>query len=175
MFREMIDKLEWGLEKVTGLLCIVLLLCLFVEVLNRYIFFTSWPEIQYIIPFCFLWMCMFGAAIAVRRGQHFEVDFLRKVFHGNAREAHRILMLLAVIASGLVIVWSSVSFVELGMLKKNPATGIRMIYIYASILVGGGLIALMAFERLINGRGDDTDHIAEIDVALAEIREEGKS
>ena len=154
MFRRLVDNLEFWLEKAAGTLCVALLLCLFVEVMNRYVFFVSWPEIQFAIPFCFLWMCMFGAAVAARRGRHFEVDLLQKMFRGRAREAHRVLMSLTAAAAGVLIFWSSIKFVQLGMLKKSPATGIRMIYIYSSILVGGGLIAVMAVERALYG-GDN--------------------
>jgi TRAP-type C4-dicarboxylate transport system permease small subunit len=171
MFRRFIDTLDWLLERIVGLLCIVLLVCLFVEVMNRYIFFVSWPEIQFIVPFCFLLMCMLGAAIAARKGQHFEVDLLHKQFHGRAREAHHGVMMLTVIAGGLIIAWSSNAFVDLGLLKKNPATGIRLIDIYTSLLLGGGLIALFGVERLLNGQSDSHDHNAELESALHEIDE----
>lgn len=131
-----------------GTMCLVLLGCLFMEVLNRYVFFTSWRPIQYIIPFCFVWMCMIGSALAVRRGQHFEVDLLSKLFTGRARRIHRAIIVLSVIAGGVLILWSSLSFVELGLLKRNAATGYRMVYIYLSLLIGGGLIALMGLEQL---------------------------
>ena len=62
MLHKVVDKIEWGLEKSAALMCIVLLVCLFIEVLTRYVFFTSIPEIQYIVPFCFLWMVMFASA-----------------------------------------------------------------------------------------------------------------
>ncbi|OED49826.1 hypothetical protein AB838_04970 [Rhodobacteraceae bacterium (ex Bugula neritina AB1)] len=138
-------------------MCLVLLVCLFTEVLTRYLFFTSIPEIQYIAPFCFLWMVMFASAIAVRRGSHFEVDLVHKKLRGAAQRFHRYAMLLTVVAGGLIIAWSSITFVELGLLKKNPATGVRMIYIYASLLVGGVLIALMALEQLFENPDDDPD------------------
>jgi TRAP-type C4-dicarboxylate transport system permease small subunit len=170
MLKAIVDRLEWGLEKCTALLCLVLLICLFTEVLLRYVFFTSIPEIQFIIPFCFLWMVMFASAIAVRRGQHFEVDLIQKKLRGRAQKLHRAAMLLAVLAGGLIIAWSSISFVELGLLKKNPATGIRMIYIYASILIGGLLIALMALEQLFADHGDTPDNIeALLDVNKADL------
>jgi TRAP-type C4-dicarboxylate transport system permease small subunit len=150
MLKSIVDRLEWGLEKSAALMCLVLLACLFVEVLTRYVFFTSIPEIQYIVPFCFLWMVMFGTAIAVRKGTHFEVDFIQKLLGGRAQKFHRYAMLMIVAIGGLIIAWSSISFVELGLLKKNPSTGIRMIYIYASLLIGGLLIALMALEQLFS-------------------------
>ncbi|WP_417260713.1 TRAP transporter small permease [Celeribacter sp.] len=150
MLKSIVDRLEWGLEKSAALMCLVLLACLFVEVLTRYVFFTSIPEIQYIVPFCFLWMVMFGTAIAVRKGTHFEVDLIQKLLWGRAKTFHRYAMLMIVAIGGLIIAWSSINFVELGLLKKNPSTGIRMIYIYASLLIGGLLIALMALEQLFS-------------------------
>lgn len=149
MLHTLVDKIEWILEKVVGILCLTLLLCLFVEVVNRYLFGGSWRPIQYIIPFCFLWMCMLGSAIAVRRGQHFEVDLLSKLFSGKGVRMHKAAMMCVVFAAGIVIVWSSIGFVQLGLLKKSPATGVKMVYIYASLLVGGGLISLMALDRFV--------------------------
>lgn len=174
MMRMFMDNLQWTLERIVGLLCIVLLVCLFVEVMNRYIFFVSWPEIQFIIPFCFLWMCMFASAIAVRNGQHFEVDLLQQLLPGRARELHRVAMILTVIAGGVVIAWSSIAFVELGLLKKNPATGIRMIYIYTSLLIGGALIALFGIDRLLAGADDGTGRDAGIEAALHDVEESRK-
>ena len=143
------DYLEKALRLAMGVLCIVLLLCLFVEVLNRYIFFVSWPIIQFIVPFCFLWMCMFGAAIAVRRGQHFEVDLVAKLLPGRAHQIHRALMLLLVMLGAGIVIWSSIPFLEMGLLRRNSATGISMIYIYPSLMVGGVLMVLLGIEQLI--------------------------
>lgn len=162
MLKSIVDRLEWGLEKSAALMCLVLLACLFTEVLTRYVFFTTIREIQFIVPFCFLWMVMFATAIAVRRGTHFEVDLVQKKLRGVARKYHRGAMLLTVMAGGLIIAWSSVSFVELGMLRKNPATGIRMVYIYASIMIGGLLIALMALEQLFADHDDTTTNFDDL-------------
>ncbi|MFV1875777.1 TRAP transporter small permease [Nioella sp.] len=145
------NLLEHALRTVMGLLCIVLLLCLFVEVLNRYVFFVSWPIIQFIVPFCFLWMCMIGSAIAVRRGQHFEVDLVAKLLPGRAHTIHRALMLLSVMLGAGIIIVASIPFLEMGMLRRNAATGISMIYIYPSLMVGGVLMALLALEQLLLG------------------------
>ncbi len=151
------DLLEHALKTIVGILCIVLLLCLFIEVLNRYVFFISWPIIQYIIPFCFLWMCMIGSAIAVRRGQHFEVDVLAQILPKRPRAIHRLLMLLAVILGAGIIVAASMPFIEMGLRRRNPSTGISMIYIYPSLMVGGILMILLALEQLLLGRVEDRD------------------
>lgn len=160
--RLLIQRMEWLLERLAGALCLVLLLCLFVEVLTRYVFFISMPEIQFMVPFCFLWMIMLASAVAVRRGQHFEVDLLDKLFHGRARQVHRALMQAMIVLGSVIIVWSSFSFLGLGLMKKNPATGIPMIWIYASITGGGILMAFMALDRLFGGTGQPPESLDEI-------------
>lgn len=149
MLRQVVDRIEKIITSINVVLILVLLSALFIEVMNRYVFGISWPQLQFVIPFCFLWSCMLGAAVAVRRNQHFEVDFLANFLKGRAKKFHAALMTLSVLVGGLILAWVSIDFVELGLLKKNSATGIRMIYIYASLLVGGILIALMALEQLI--------------------------
>lgn len=143
------NQLEKALEFVVGILCLILISILGVEVLNRYFFGISWPWAQYLIPFCFLWMCMIGSAIAVRRRQHFEVDLLANLLRGRPRRLHRFLMAGSNLIGGVMIAWASVGFVALGLQKSSPATGTPMIYIYVSILIGGLLIMFFAFDRLL--------------------------
>lgn len=94
---------------------------------------------------------MAGAALAVRRRQHFEVDLLSHILQGKIRGFHKAMMSIAVVLGGLVIAWSSVGFFQLGLLKTNSAIGISMVYIYSSLLVGGLLIALLALNELLSG------------------------
>lgn len=145
------DQIERALDICIGSLCLMLLTVLCIEVVNRYFFGISWPWVQYIVPFCFLWMCMLGSAVGVRRGQHFEVDLIANLLDGLPSRIHRTLMLTSTVAAGTLIAWSSIGFVQLGLLKSSPATGAPMIYIYASLLLGGVLMALFALERLITG------------------------
>lgn len=148
MLQRIFNTIEKIITSINVVLVLVLLLALFIEVVNRYVFGISWPQLQFVIPFCFLWLCMLGSAVAVRRNQHFEVDFLSNFLTGRSKTFHARAMMLSVLVGGLIIAWASVEFVELGLLKKNSATGVRMVYIYTSLLVGGLLIALMAIERL---------------------------
>lgn len=100
---------------------------------------------------------MIGAAVAVRRGLHFEVDLVNRLLTGSVRRIHRALMLVAAILGASIIVASSVPFLEMGVLQRNSATGILMIYIYPSLTVGGVLMVLLAFEQLVLGSDGKKD------------------
>jgi TRAP-type C4-dicarboxylate transport system permease small subunit len=132
-----------------AILCLLLLGALFLEVVNRYIFYVSWGETQYLIIFCFAWLCMLGAALAVREKKHFEVDLLASLLPPKLAFFHRIFIIISILLAGVVICYSSIGFVELGFFKKNPATDFPMFYVYASLFVGGLLIILFALEELL--------------------------
>ncbi len=93
---------------------------------------------------------MICIALAVKREQHFEVDILSKIFRGKLRTIHKTIMLFFSLVGGAVIVWASIDFVALGLLKKSPAIDVSMVYIYLSLLFGGVLVLLMALHRIIH-------------------------
>jgi TRAP-type C4-dicarboxylate transport system permease small subunit len=150
ILRLIVDKTEEILNFIIILLCLVLLAVLFIQVLNRYVFSVSWPVLQYIIPFCFVWLSMLGSAVAVRKKMHFEIDFLSAKLRPLGRRIHAVLTLLAVFLGGGIIVWTGIGLAELGLAKMHPATGMPFFYIYASLSIGGILICLLALEQLFN-------------------------
>ncbi len=150
VYTAFIDILEKVLEIILAVSCLLCLSVLFIQVLNRYVFGVSWPVLQFLIPLFFLWMCMIGAALAVRKSQHFKVDILSNLLNGNGEIVYRIIMSVLVLLGGAVFAWSAYGFVELGFLKKNSATGVMMVYIYISLFFSGILIVLMALDRLFH-------------------------
>ena len=84
-FRWLVDQFEAVLNFLVAILCLLLLAVLFLQVLNRYVFSVSWPAIQFIIPFCFVWLTMLGSAVAVRKKLHFEIDFFSTKLGARSR------------------------------------------------------------------------------------------
>ncbi len=144
-----LDGLERLLDFSTAIMTVVLLVMLFIQVVNRYVLGISWPMLQFIVPLCFVWVCMLGSAVAVRRRLHFEIDLLKKLFGRRGGHWHGAAVAVSVFLGGFVIAWTGWGFAELGMLKKNPATGYSMIYIYASLFGGGVLICVLALEQTL--------------------------
>lgn len=155
VLRWIADKTETILNYIIVLLCLVLLGVLFIQVLNRYFFSVSWPVLQYIIPFCFVWLSMLGSAVAIRKKLHFEIDFLAAKLSPSARRIHGILTLSSVLLGGGIIVWTGIGLAKLGLSKMHPATGMPFFYIYASLSIGGLLICLLALEQIANQFSSD--------------------
>jgi len=148
-----VSRLADGVERILNYLLawlsLVLIAALVVQVVNRYILGLAWPLLQFLIPFTFVWITMLGSAVAAREKLHFDVDLISPRLAPRRRAVFGAVMAAAVLAGGVLIAWTGLGFAELGLLKKDSATDFPMIYTYASLLVGGILIALLALERVL--------------------------
>lgn len=145
----LVDAVERILNQLLAWLSLVLIAALVIQVVNRYILGLAWPFLQFLIPFSFVWITMLGSAVAVRHKLHFDVDLISPRLPPRGRAVFGAIMSTAVLIGGLLVAWTGIGFAGLGLLKKDSATDIPMVYTYCSILVGGILIVLLAAERLL--------------------------
>lgn len=145
--RSVADKIEKILSYPIVWSGVVLLAGLFVQVVNRYVLAVSWPFIHMLVPLCFIWLSMLGAAVAVRRKMHFDINLISGRLKPMMRRCHLMAIAISVILGGTITIWTGVEFFKLGLLKKDPSTGAPMVYGFASILMGGVLICLFALEQ----------------------------
>ena len=149
VFRRLISGIDAFLKFSIAILTLVLLAMLFIQVLNRYVFSLSWPALQFIIPLCFAWLTMLGSALGIRRKLHFEIDLFSSKLGQAGRRAYATLMFCAVVLGGAIMASTGFDLARLGAIKSHPATGLPFVYIYASILIGGLLISLLAIEQMV--------------------------
>ena len=99
-------------------------------VIPRYI----WTE--EIARFCFIWIVMIGAMIAVRDGTHFDVDVLPK---GTAKvEAGlRIFVHVAMLLAALIFVTYGYQFAKFGSIQHSEIAGLPMLTIYIAWPLAG--------------------------------------
>jgi TRAP-type C4-dicarboxylate transport system permease small subunit len=93
--------------------------------------------------FCFIWIIMLGAMIAVRDGTHFEVDVLPTPRSPRGEAAMRLLVHAFMLVFALVFVGYGYQYAAFGYLQTSELTGINMVFIHAAYLVTG--LTWMAF------------------------------
>ena len=86
------------------------ILSLYTGIIPRYI----WTE--EIARFCFIWIVMIGAMIAVRDGTHFDVDVLPKLSH-KAEPGLRIFVHVAMLLASLTFVTYGYQFAQFGAIR----------------------------------------------------------
>jgi TRAP-type C4-dicarboxylate transport system permease small subunit len=109
--------------------------------------------------FCFIWIIMLGAMIAVREGTHFEVDVLPtpKTLRGEA--VGRLIVSLIMLVFALVFVAYGYGYAAFGYTQTSELTGINLVFIHGAYLLAGLTWVAFLGERILTAiavlRGDE--------------------
>ena len=145
-FLDHIDRvLRIAITALIGLLIVPVTL----QILARYIDFVPryiWTE--EIARFCFVWIIMLGAMIAVRDDSHFDVDVLPQPRTAAGQGWARLLVHGIMLALALCFIWYGKQFADEGLLQSSEIADLPMIAIYAAWPLAGVLWTLFLIEKL---------------------------
>jgi TRAP-type C4-dicarboxylate transport system permease small subunit len=149
-----VQKIGDVLEKIIKGILIILLLLLIgsiaLQVLNRYVIHYSLPFLQWLIMLAFAWITFLGSAIAIRTKSHFDIDIIEKKLSSPTLKKGLLLLISGIILGCVIaIIVTGWSFLQIGLIKKSPATGYSMVWTYASIFVSGLIMAFFILERIV--------------------------
>lgn len=118
---KLIDRLEY----VVSFVCFTSMLgAVLVQVFFRYVLGNPlvWP--YELSVYCYIYMVYFGAVMAVRRGSHISFNMLYDILPERFQHAVRIATDLFVIMLFVIIIPSSMDFIELFGSVKSSSLGI---------------------------------------------------
>ncbi len=110
-----------------------------------------WLFLQEVTSTFFIYGIFIGAAVATRRNDHLYLAAIGDSMTGRPRLIIETFIRVVVIAVGLFLVWFGyVNFLRgFGSFRMPSMTPIASLY--AAIPICGALVALFAFEQLVNG------------------------
>jgi TRAP-type C4-dicarboxylate transport system permease small subunit len=110
--------------------------------------------------FCFIWIIMLGAMIAVREGTHFEVDVLPTPKSPRREAVLRLAVALLMLVFALVFVTYGWRYAAFGYTQTSELTGINLVFIHGAYLLAGLTWTAFLGERVWAAvavlRGDET-------------------
>ncbi len=101
-----------------------------------------------IARFCFVWIIMIGAMIAVRDGTHFDVDILPDTMSARVNAAVNLFVHLAIFLVALTFLVYGYDFAELGSRQRSEISGLPMLSIYIAWPIAGASWVLFLVERV---------------------------
>ena len=137
------------LKLLLTLLMAVLIVPVAMQILSRYTGVIPryiWTE--EIARFCFVWVIMIGAMIAVRDGTHFDVDVMPHSRRKWVELALRLLVNLAMLAMAVSFLWWGWDFGILGSRQRSEISGLPMLAIYIAWPLAGATWTLFLLERI---------------------------
>ena len=125
------------LQVVLTVLMTALIVPVSMQILSRYTGLIPryiWTE--EIARFCFIWIVMIGAMIAVRDGSHFDVDVLPKA-KPRIEACLRLFVHFAMLLVALVFVTYGYEFAKFGSIQSSEIAGLPMLTIYIAWPLAG--------------------------------------
>ncbi len=149
MYRKILDAYYRLLQVVLTLLMTALVVPVSMQILSRYTGLVPryiWTE--EIARFCFIWIVMVGAMIAVRDGSHFDVDLLPK---GNAKveAGFRLFVHFAMLLVALIFVTYGYQFAKFGSIQVSEIAGLPLLTIYIAWPLAGATMLLFLAEKFL--------------------------
>ena len=171
-------KLKWRaldwLESLLMALCGATLICFCTSVVCDIVTRTigaPWLWLQEVTSTFFIYGIFIGAAVATRRNDHLFLAAIGESMTGRPRLAIETAIRLVVIVVGLFLAYFGYVNVIRGFGSFRMPSMTPIASLYAAIPISGALIALFAFEQLVNGWRNTFEKSAE-DVAADKAAQE---
>jgi TRAP-type C4-dicarboxylate transport system permease small subunit len=120
------------------------------QIFSRYTaLIPRWIWTEEAARFCFMWVIMIGAMIAVRDGTHFEVDILPQPKTARGAALAKLVVYAFMLAMAFVFVRYGWVFAEFGWNQHSELTGINMIAIYIAYPLAGVTWVVFLGERVV--------------------------
>jgi TRAP-type C4-dicarboxylate transport system permease small subunit len=110
-----------------------------------------WLWLQEVTSTFFVYGIFIGAAVATRRNDHLYLAAIGESLHGRPRLVMEASIRIVVIGVGLFLTWFGYLNFLRGFASFRMPSMTPIASLYAAIPISGALIALFAFEQLVNG------------------------
>ncbi len=100
--------------------------------------------------FCFIWIILVGAMIAMRESEHFTVDLLPEAKSNRGKALSLMFVdLMTFIMAAIFVIWGW-PLVEFGLLQTSEMAELPMVFIYIAWPITGVTWILFLAERLVD-------------------------
>ena len=136
------DLLAKGEAVVLMAILVLMTVVVFLQVIYRYVLTQPLHWSEELARYLFVWLSVLGAAHGLQKRGHFGFDALFRMLPKRAKRTISILIhaLMGVVI--LVMLVQGITLVETTFPQESPAMGISMGWAYASLPVGGALMAI---------------------------------
>lgn len=146
-----------------GVLVIAVCDVVLLQVLMRYLFSYPNPWSEEVSRFCFIWLSMLGASLAVAHRSHFRFDQVTERLSPRAKKAVETFAGVVVLLFAFLLIGTGIALMDLTMGERSAALNLPVALVYAAAPVSGVLMAIHLLagpadgdsgQRLAAGVGD---------------------
>ena len=132
-----------------GGLVVTVSIVVLLQVGMRYVFAYPNPWSEEVSRFCFIWMSLLGASLAVEHKAHFGFDQVTKGLAPRAKSAVETFATAVVFTFSLLLIATGIALMGLTMGERSSALNLPIALVYAAVPVSGVLMVI----HLLTGLG----------------------
>ena len=125
-----------------GGLVIAVAIVVLLQVLMRYLFAYPNPWSEEVSRFCFIWVSLLGASLAVEHRAHFGFDQVTKALAPRAEKVVEMFARAVVLLFSLLLIATGIALMDLTMGERSPALNLPVALVYAAAPVSGVLMVV---------------------------------
>jgi len=148
--KKILDLRCYILEIVMSLILLLLVGITFIQVIMRYVFHVSLPWSGELDRYLLLWFGMLSAGYCFKLKAHIALLFVFEKLPFVFRKIINILIFLVLDILFLVMIIWGVKFSYMGINSYSHAMNLSMVYVYAAIPVGGGIMLYYNIKNFYN-------------------------
>ncbi len=137
-----------------GGLVVTVAVVVLLQVGMRYLFAYPNPWSEEVSRFCFIWMSLLGASLAVEQRAHFGFDQVTKGLAPRAKRAVEAFAWAVVLMFSLLLIVTGLALVDLTMGERSSALNLPIALVYAAVPVSGVLMVIHMLAGPGPGSGD---------------------
>ena len=128
--------------RAAGALVITVAVVVLLQVLMRYLFAYPNPWSEEVSRFCFVWVSLLGASLAVENRAHFGFDQVTRKLDPRMKRVVETGAELVVLTFAVLLIATGVALMDLTMGERSPALNLPVALVYAAAPVSGALMVV---------------------------------
>jgi TRAP-type C4-dicarboxylate transport system permease small subunit len=129
----------------------------FVAVISRFTFSYPLPWSEELTRYLFMWMCMVGTSVGIRKGAHIGIDIVTNRLSLKVQRAIDVIGIFIALAFCIVLISVGSDQMIAQSNQLSSAMELNMGIVYASIPVGAALMTISLIFTLVERFSKSTD------------------
>ena len=125
-----------------GALLVAVAVVVLLQVLMRYLFAYPNPWSEEVSRYCFIWLSLLGASLAVEHRAHFRFDQVTGKLAPRTKRAVETGARAVVLIFALLLIGTGIALMDLTVGERSPALNLPVALVYAAAPVSGALMVI---------------------------------
>ncbi len=145
--KKIIDKtVEIGvIASLTGMILSVV-----IQVFTRFFMESAPSWTEEVARIFFIYAVVFGGGLAIRDHAYVHLDFFIEKFSLNIKRRIHLVSQIIILLFGLLLFYYSIQFIQIGFSETSPSLGLKMAYVFGSMVLLPIFIIYYATNDLID-------------------------